>query len=291
MPNDLRPFSFGNRSCGCKGIRTCLTCEKENPCINKLNINSGRSVFYFCKQCDNKSWSRDLCNHQHHCHQSESQFDNTNLNQFVIINGVSLFHDVITSAQETEIVKQIDSSIWNFSQSGRRKQDFGPKVNFKKQKVKVGDFKGLPGYAISLFDQLKSKYSILKDFLPVELCNLDYDPKRGSSIVPHLDDDWIWGERLVTLNLLSPTKVILSPIVSLQDQSPNCEIWIELPARSLIVLTNEARYNWYHEIRREHIKSRRIAMTFREFTQPFLPQGQFYESIGKNILTIAKIAS
>lgn len=46
-----------------------------------------------------------------------------------------------------------------------------------------------------------------KDFFPVELCNLEYVPERGSAIVPHLDDSWLWGERLVLLNLESETKM------------------------------------------------------------------------------------
>lgn len=50
----------------------------------------------------------------------------------------------------------------------------------------------------------------LRGFMPVELCNLDYSPERGSAIDPHMDDDWIWGERLVTLNLLSPTYLTFS---------------------------------------------------------------------------------
>lgn len=36
-------------------------------------------------------------------------------------------------------------------------------------------------------------YPILEDFRPVEQCNLDYSPERGSAIDPHLDDAWLWG--------------------------------------------------------------------------------------------------
>lgn len=52
--------------------------------------------------------------------------------------------------------------------------------------------------------------SQLRDFKPVELCNLDYSPARGSGIDPHRDDSWLWGERLVTLNLLSHTVLTFS---------------------------------------------------------------------------------
>ena len=293
MTSNVPSVSVGIKLCGCKGIRTCLICEKMNPIKTKLNCTS-KPIFHFCKQCGNKSWSSNYLSHHHHYyhlsnHLSKSQnFENFNSDKYVTISGVYISYDVINPSQEKEIVKQIDSSNWISSQSGRRKQDFGPKVNFKKKKIKLDEFLGLPKYTHSLFEHLKLNHPILKTFIPIEQCNLEYDPKRGSSIDPHLDDDWIWGERLVTLNLVSSTYLILTPIASLQNKLPNCEIWINLPPRSLIVLTCKARYHWNHEIRREHITTRRIAMTFRELTKPFLPKGEFYESIGKNLLNIAQ---
>lgn len=53
-------------------------------------------------------------------------------------------------------------------------------------------------------------HSPLRGFSPVEQCNLDYGPERGSAIDPHLDDWWLWGERLVSLNLLSSTVLSMS---------------------------------------------------------------------------------
>lgn len=89
-------------------------------------------------------------------------------------------------------------------------QDFGPKVNFKKKKGKIGDFRGFPRFTESLIQRL-GQHGDLSDFHPVELCHLDYDPGRGSAIEPHIDDTWIWGERLVTLNLVSPTVLTFTP--------------------------------------------------------------------------------
>lgn len=53
-------------------------------------------------------------------------------------------------------------------------------------------------------------HSVLTGFSPVEQCNLDYSPERGSAIDPHLDDWWLWGERLVSVNLLSETVLSMS---------------------------------------------------------------------------------
>ncbi|KPM07354.1 alpha-ketoglutarate-dependent dioxygenase ABH4-like protein, partial [Sarcoptes scabiei] len=92
-------------------------------------------------------------------------------------------------------------------------------------------------------------------------------PLRGSSIDPHFDDFWIWGERLVTLNLQSTAIITLN----LPDSYDHC-IRIKCPNRSLLVLYGDARYRYHHSIRRSDITDRRIAITFREL--PF----SFYSS-------------
>eukprot|EP01066_Platyproteum_vivax_P017942 Platyproteum_vivax@DN7459_c0_g1_i10.p1 len=39
---------------------------------------------------------------------------------------------------------------------------------------------------------------------------MEYTPERGSAIDPHFDDFWLWGERLLTLNLLTNTTLTFS---------------------------------------------------------------------------------
>ncbi|XP_029468481.1 alpha-ketoglutarate-dependent dioxygenase alkB homolog 4 isoform X2 [Rhinatrema bivittatum] len=89
------------------------------------------------------------------------------------------------------------------------RQDYGPKVNFKKRKLKMGDFSGLPSFSQDLVSRMQ-QLTALTGFQPVEQCNLDYNMERGSAIDPHFDDCWLWGERLVTLNLLSDTMLTMS---------------------------------------------------------------------------------
>jgi len=263
-----------NQFCSCKGIRTCLICESS---VGKPTIYSDRIQSYFyCGQCGNKAWPST--DHQQH-----------NSAHFVSIEGVFLAtNDVISEEKELELVHFINECEWKDSQSGRKKQDFGPKINFKKKVCKVGSFKGLPKYSCDVFTHLQVKYpEQLGDFVPVEVCNLEYVPERGSAIDPHLDDIWIWGPRLVTLNLLSGTVLTLSPL-SRQSDEQEMEINIEMPARSLLVLFGEARYKWNHGIKRENITSRRIAITWREFTPLFMPGGELFEPTGRQILDDAK---
>ncbi|RWS03985.1 alpha-ketoglutarate-dependent dioxygenase alkB 4-like protein [Dinothrombium tinctorium] len=269
-----------HKACACKGIRSCLLCEH----VSEKKSESFQTVetFYYCILCADKAWT--IRNHEQH----------TPENKCLTINGVFVASDVISEEEENEIVQQIDSSPssqWVLSQSGRRKQDFGPKVNFKKKICKIGSFSGIPRYAQSLMKKIREEYSsVMRDFEPVELCNLEYVPERGSSIDPHLDDTWIWGERLVTLNLLSETSLTLTPVEEAIDSSrvSITEIVVVMPARSLLVLSSDARYRWFHAIKREHITARRIAMTWRELPPNFLPDGEEYESLGKQLLELAK---
>ncbi|XP_026528187.1 alpha-ketoglutarate-dependent dioxygenase alkB homolog 4 [Notechis scutatus] len=296
------------RGCGCKGIRSCLFCEAAPPPQKSAN-------FVYCpltgfavgeKQSEFEGWT--------------FQFP-----------GVFLLEDFINTDEEYQMVELMDRSTWKPSQSGRRKQDYGPKVNFKKRKLKAGNFSGLPSFSKEIVARMR-KYPVLESFSPIEQCNLDYDPERGSAIDPHWDDWWLWGERLVSLNLLSDTVLSMScdsednlqlvPLVlpetkemhryksdisqeypindcSLPErlESTDCSstklvplreilVAIYLPQRSLVVLSGPARYQWKHAIYRNHIKSRRICITFRELTAEFGLGGE-QEELGNNLLDIA----
>ena len=159
-------------------------------------------------------------------------------------------------------------------------QDYGPKVNFKKQKVKTEVFSGLPPFSQFIYNRMMP-VSALADFVPVELCNLEYDASRGASIDPHFDDFWLWGERLVTLNLLSDSVLCFT-----RDDLPDVEIHVLMPRRSLIVVAGEARNQWKHGIHRTDVNGRRIAMTFRELSDEFKAGGP-KEQIGSQLVDIA----
>lgn len=258
-------------SCACKGIRICLSCENEKKGLHRPNFDSSENEYGYCFHC-NRAWKNEnpyevAQNHPNHSEES--------LN----ITGILLIPDFVTELEEQDVTKNIDSVSWIPSQSGRMKQDFGPKVNFKKKKVKIGNFCGFPPFVSFLVERFQ-KISVLSNFIPVELCNLEYVPERGSSIDSHLDDSWLWGERLVTVNLLSDTVLTLSPV----ENSTKCSIHIPLYRRSLIVLYGTARYNWYHAIHRKFVDSRRLAMTFRELSEEFLPGGA-EEKTGKELLS------
>ncbi len=123
-------------------------------------------------------------------------------------------------------------------------QDYGAKVNFKKKKVKLGVFTGLPAYSQYLVERLQNKLKQKNpesaDFHPVELCNLEYVPDRGSAIVPHWDDRWLWGDRLVLLNLLSDTGMpVTRPSYTSDTERDSREEWKKYHAFSASVLPED----------------------------------------------------
>lgn len=233
--------------------------------------DSCKPVYRYCPDCKNKAWLND--NHEFHTRRSNDDY--------LSIEGVFIVREVLTVNEEKNFINLIDKKQnWCNSQEGREKQDFGPRVNFLQQKVSIGNFQGFPEFAVKIFKSLQERYpDQLDDFVPIEFCLLDYAPERGSYIRPHYDDKWIWGERLVTVNLLSETFLRLTR----EFNSPPCEIAISMPARSLLIIQGEARYVWLHSINRYDIKSRRVAMTWREFGREILEEKEHAEFVAKTL--------
>ncbi|CAB3371157.1 Hypothetical predicted protein [Cloeon dipterum] len=291
------------RPCGCKGIRTCLICESEYGATKLQNEDDfatavqENSTFVYCPKCSGKAWSgwdEKLVMDEHPNHSGIS----------INYPGIYIDMDFLSSSEAEILSKGIDETHWDLSQSGRRKQNFGPKCNFKKQKIAVGSFNGFPEF--SLFVQEKFKLvPIMEGFQTIEQCTLEYNPDRGASIDPHIDDCWIWGERIVTVNVKGDSvltmtylqekdrdryNLSLAPASYLQfDESlSNVIVRIPMPERSLLVMTKEARYQWEHRILRDDVKELRLCLAYREFTPPYLQEG---EKFGPCIHEIYDLAS
>ncbi|XP_051258265.1 alpha-ketoglutarate-dependent dioxygenase alkB homolog 4 [Dicentrarchus labrax] len=262
----------GVSPCACKGVRRCLVCEKLKR-KEHLEANEPKIVHRFLYDPET---GLAVCKDAAAASFPSFPFP-----------GVFLRDDFVSEEEEEMLISAMDQDVWNESQSGRRKQDFGPKVNFKKRKVRVGGFSGLPALSRELVLRMQREPS-LSGFQPVEQCNLDYHPQRGSAIDPHLDDSWLWGERLVTVNMLSSTTLTMSleqglPELGLAEE---VHVAVRLPRRSLVVLYGEARHRWKHAIRREDVQERRVCSTYRELSAEFLPGGQQAE-LGAQLVNIA----
>ncbi|KAJ8681582.1 hypothetical protein QAD02_017374 [Eretmocerus hayati] len=264
------------RPCGCKGIRTCLICEKD------LNISKPDLLadikkcpsFVYCPEC-NKAWPGwDVNLYKSHPNHSGDPIN---------FPGTYIKLNFLSKEDLSILIHNLDSLPWDLSQSGRRKQNFGPKTNFKKRRLRTGNFMGFPQSTKFVQDRL-SEVKELKNFQTIEQCSLEYDPKRGASIDPHIDDCWIWGERIVTVNVLGDSVLTMTPYTGptkrynldcVEDINnevlPDIVVRLPMPAGSLMVLYGSARYRWEHAVLREDIQSRRVCLAYREFTPPYLP--------------------
>lgn len=297
------------RTCGCKGIRTCLLCEEKYNIKKYININRNNGTFVYCPFCEKCFNGWDIEGFDVHSSHDDKPID---------FPGIYIKHEFITPEEEQRLLTGINALPWQLSQSGRRKQNFGPKCNFNKRKIQLGDFKGFPAFSKFVQDKFSS-LDILRNFYTIEQCSLEYDPDKGASIDPHIDDCWVWGERIVTVNLLAdsvltmtynqkPTKYnlnLVSTYPSVLDEyglfrkdnkefyikyDPDCPwpvIRIPMPRRSLLIMYGKARYEWEHQILREDITERRVCLAYREFTPPFLEGGSNYNE-GQPILDKAK---
>lgn len=191
------------RPCGCKGYRTCLICETEFGAESlKLRLSLDKEKGYvYCPFCDKawQGWDIDLYK-KHPNHEGKS----------ISYPGIYIKLDFLSENEENGLIRDLDKIPWDTSQSGRRKQNFGPKTNFKKRKMVPGLFSGFPECTKFIQDRFQD-ISLLQGYETIEQCSLEYDPCKGASIDPHIDDCWVWGERIVTVNLLSDTVLTMIP--------------------------------------------------------------------------------
>uniref|UniRef100_A0A182PZD2 Isopenicillin N synthase-like Fe(2+) 2OG dioxygenase domain-containing protein n=1 Tax=Anopheles farauti TaxID=69004 RepID=A0A182PZD2_9DIPT len=286
------------RPCGCKGRRTCLHCEAEFGIERSDFYTSFQNSesFVYCPRCNKIypgwDWEKILSEHA-----DTPMHGGTRGEEYP---GVYIDLDFLSETEETNLLHGLDELPWDVSQSGRRKQNFGPKTNFKKTRLRSAQFAGFP--RVSEFVQRRfEQVPLLATFQTIEQCSLEYAPERGASIDPHIDDCWIWGERIVTVNLLSDSVLTMSPYRACPDGKTKynlhfleryrdhllgelmdekaiaaCEnrvVRIPMPRRSLLVLYGPPRYQWEHAVLREDIKDRRVCLAYREFTPMYLEGG------------------
>ncbi|XP_061387654.1 alpha-ketoglutarate-dependent dioxygenase alkB homolog 4 [Musca vetustissima] len=301
------------RPCGCKGVRTCLKCEQdfgiEKP--NLKDVFEKLDAWSWCIKCEKlyPGWNTKDVQEQHPEHMQSSGLN---------LPGIVVQTDFISPDEGQKTMDDLDALPWCISQSGRRKQNFGPKTNFKKRKVQNGTFQGFPKVTKYIQEKLNA-VPLLNDFQTIEQCSLEYDPTKGASIDPHIDDCWIWGERVVTVNCLGDSVLTLNlykdcldkplknipkynlelvPIYEHQLLEPlmdreklkifeNKIIRIPMPCLSLIVLYGPARYQFEHSVLREDIQERRVCLAYREFTPMYLEGGQSHDK-GVEILRNSK---
>jgi alkylated DNA repair dioxygenase AlkB len=171
------------------------------------------------------------------------------------IPGLSLWRDYVTEAEEADMVSAIDRQAWDTSWE-RRRQPFG--YTYGNAQVTAP---AIPGWGVELaqrmledgitdrpFDQM-----LINEYLPGQGITLhrDYEP---------------FDRTVVSLSLLSACVMEFRRILDGHRES------ILLQPRSLLILSDEARYEWEHGIARRKSdrwqgcvipRGRRLSVTFR----------------------------
>lgn len=273
-------------ACGCKGVRTCLICSPSHP-VKEDEVK--KTVVSLCPVC-RKYFNDDLSNTLHTVNISEAHATGAWCGAHtgscertdIRVEGITLLLEFVSPEEEQMLLTEMEKCPWKLSQSGRLKQDYGPKANFKKRRVKMSTFDGLPAYSEFLVRRVSTATSALERFRAAEMCNLKYEPTRGSCIDAHIDDLWLWGDQFVILSLQSCTILTFT-----NPKHPHIEVHIPLPRRSLLVASGEARHVWLHAIARDHVTTQRVSLTLRNLSAEFLSGGAQQE-VGNRVLEVAE---
>eukprot|EP00297_Palpitomonas_bilix_P010111 CAMPEP_0113873688 /NCGR_PEP_ID=MMETSP0780_2-20120614/3913_1 /TAXON_ID=652834 /ORGANISM="Palpitomonas bilix" /LENGTH=289 /DNA_ID=CAMNT_0000859369 /DNA_START=230 /DNA_END=1096 /DNA_ORIENTATION=+ /assembly_acc=CAM_ASM_000599 len=223
--------------CACKGVRVCPLCSGDDPSSRsklaamkraeadpsivyqvrarsdwenregKKGGEEGRSAWRRVCGCD-KVDGEEVGEIEVWCVKAEGvegvegELDRIDAAVQKAFAQVKLVPNFVSEEEEVTILESLAGKEWVVSQSGRLKQDYGPKANFKKKKLKMEGFSGLPS-STPIFYRNLCELGLARGFLPVEAGAIAYVKSRRSAIDAHVDDEWVWGEHLLTLSLCS----------------------------------------------------------------------------------------
>lgn len=201
--------------------------------------------------------------------------------------GLRLQREFISADHEAELVARLDAlDAWEPSQSGRRKRDFGPAINYNKERVTVkASYTGVPASLLrsaAATELVQRKFGCddvcSSPFVPAGWFFQDYNAERGSNFDPHIDHTWVWGERILDLNLLSDSALsFFSPSPPADEDGaphalgspPRWRVDVPLPRRALLVFQGVGRNEWSHAVLEQNVERRRISLTVRELSARF----------------------
>lgn len=171
------------------------------------------------------------------------------------INGLNYIKNFISEEEEEFLVKFIDSNLWDVSIS-RRTQHYGYLYSYKK-KAMPEKTTPIPKEFDFLTKRLQDNFIISE--IPDQIIINEYLPGQGIS--KHTDNIFYFKDNVLSLSLLSDIEMVFSRGSS--DKN------LILQNRSLLQLTEDARYKWTHEIIPRKYdnfieRSRRISITFRK---------------------------
>ena len=176
------------------------------------------------------------------------------------ISGLTYMPDFITPEEEAILISNIDAQSW-LHDLKRRVQHYGYKYDYKARAVMENSYLGeLPEWIQPLCNTLYNE-QVFSD-VPDQVIVNEYLPGQGIS--PHIDCVPCFNDTIASLSLGAGT------MIQFTNHGEKQELYLQ--PRSLVVLSNKARYEWTHAIpaRKSDMisgfkieRERRISLTFR----------------------------
>ena len=179
------------------------------------------------------------------------------------ISGLNYIPDFIDSATESALIKTIDDQPW-ITELKRRVQHYGWRYDYKARSV-TNDLRigALPDWLQSYAMRLQQ--AGLFNEMPDQIIINEYQPGQGISA--HIDCVPCFTDTIVSLSLGSPC------VMDFTHSATGEKAAFSLEPRSLLVLSDDARYVWQHAIAGRKTdrysgqiieRTRRISLTFRK---------------------------
>lgn len=180
----------------------------------------------------------------------------------VVIPGLSYIPNYIDEAEELALINNIDQGIW-LNDLKRRVQHYGFKYDYRARNI-TNDSKlaEVPNWAATQCKRLSDKGIFHK--VPDQVIVNEYEPGQGIS--PHVDCIPCFDKAIASLSLGSTC------VIEFINPETKQKFPLFLEPRSLLVLTDDARYKWQHTIPQRktdkfngnlYNRHRRLSLTFR----------------------------
>lgn len=283
------PAPLPAKTCGCTGVRWCAECRApERRAAWKLRPPIEPPAFLTARPVEP---GRTACGSAVHLFDVASQ----SVPGLPAFSGVLLLRDFVSEAEAEALLAEIEARPFLPAQSGKQKQHFGARANFRKRRLNATHFEGLPRYGHELEARLRARLAehgalpasladAMVRYVTTDVFVLRYLEHQCSNLDVHIDDTWAYGEVIVDLSLES------DGWMTFLDRDPQdgarggftC-VRVPLPARSLAVLFGPARFAWHHGIAAIDIQGRRTSITLRT-----LGEGLRASEAGRGVLERAR---
>ena len=174
-------------------------------------------------------------------------------------SGLYYAPSFLSVTDQRQLLEEIDANEWSLELK-RRVQHYGYRYDYKARRIDQSMHLGpLPALAISIVNMLQSTPYFAQT--PDQLIVNEYLPSQGISA--HVDCETCFNDRVAIISLGWPYEMEFQHLHSKTNTK------LLLGVGSLLVLAEEARYQWTHQIRarlqdRGVARNRRLSLTFRK---------------------------